>query len=434
MRKALAIFLLLVLCMGTVLLVAVGPAAGQATRPERPDVVTAATPNYYRVFQEGYLKSLPLTGGYYSCLKSKSPYTFFWQDWYGVKLAYLLDEEVGLREGTTGIRLYAKDKATVDLQMDSDVRPANSQGLYTILGWQKGVENAPSGGPLTVLDNTEGPLRLIIPQHPNVGPYPEGSFNWNLALKVVRAIEVQPLPAGVMPIDPATIPDNQIIVYGNIHPYSITNLSPSSGPASTEVTISGYGFGSIPGTSYVSFGNAQATDCIWGCQQIKCKVPAGLAPGEVQVSVTTSEGTSNSLPFTVTGSPALTVTSITPTQAVHLWPMNVTDLAGTGFQPGATARLEMSGAPTIDATDLVVVSDTKVTCTFNVLWAPLGQYDVVVKNPGPEGQEARLPSSVSVTNICGQGAGMMLGLGIALGIFSIAGMSVRGRRLRRKRK
>ena len=39
----------------------------------------------YRTFTEGYLKGLPLSGGYFSCLKSQPPYTFFWQDWYGVR-------------------------------------------------------------------------------------------------------------------------------------------------------------------------------------------------------------------------------------------------------------------------------------------------------------------------------------------------------------
>jgi IPT/TIG domain len=433
MRKVLVIFLLLAMCLGLMAFMAVGTAVGQ---PAEPDTVTAATPIYYRVFQESYLKSLPLSGGYFSCLKAQPPYTFFHQDWYGVKLADLLDQEVGLLDGTAGIKVIAKDGYSKTFNIDTDIRPANSQGLYTILAWQKGVQDAAHlEPPLTALDNIEGPFRLVPPQHPNVGTYDEGgSFNWNLSVQMVRAIEVQPLPAGVTPVDLTTIPDNEIVVYGNIHPYAIESISPTSGPSGTEVTISGYGFGSIKGTSYVAFGAVQATDYVsWGSKEIKCKVPAGIIPGTVDVSVTTSvEGATNGVPFTVTGvPPTLSLTSISPASGINWWPISVT-LTGTGFQAAATARLEKAGSPTIDATDLAVVSDTQITCNFNVAWVSLGKYDVVVKNP--DDQEAKLPAALSVTDLCGQGAGMVFGFGIALGIFSIAGISLRGRRRRRAKK
>jgi IPT/TIG domain len=441
MKKTAVVLVALLICLAmSSLVIVAAPSAGQKTAAVKVDAVASATPNYYRNFSQSYLESLPLTGGYYSCLKSKSPYAFTWQDWYGVKLADLLDQEVGLADGTTNVRLIASDGATVDLSL-SRVRDPNSQGLYSILAWQAGIGLWPpdlpaphQDPPLPVLPSTDGPFRLALGQSPNVGDYASGgSFNFNLFLKTVRAIEVQPLPAGVFPINPldptqTPIPADKIVVYGNIHPYGITSISPTAGPVGTEVTISGYGFYSTRGTSSVSFGAVPATDYTsWGCQQIKCKVPAGVT-GTVDVTVTDPEGTSNAMPFTVNEvAPAPTVTSISPNTGVAAWTVNVTNLAGTGFQAGASVRLE-SGSTVVNATNVNVVSDKQITCQLT-LPDPLGKYDVIVKNP--DAKEGKLTQGFSVTNICGGGASLAVGMfGLMMGLIAIAG----GGAVRRKRR
>ncbi|NPV58246.1 MAG: hypothetical protein HPY75_01120 [Actinobacteria bacterium] len=81
---------------------------------------------------------------------------------------------------------------------------------------------------------------------------------------------------------------------------AITSIAPDKGEAGTEVTIAGTDFGDTRGSSYVSFGSVQATQYLsWSDTQIKVKVPAGVF-GTVEVTVTTSAGTSNAVEFSNT--------------------------------------------------------------------------------------------------------------------------------------
>jgi hypothetical protein len=114
--------------------------------------------------------------------------------------------------------------------------------------------------------------------------------------------------------------------------------------------------------------------------------------------------------------------------------VNISNLAGTGFQTGATVRIEQaSSGKVVNATKVKVVSDTKITCTISLqgAGAPLGKYDVVVRKP--DGQEGRYANGFSVTNVCGQGAGaMMLVFGLMMGLLSLSGFDHLRRRLQEK--
>ena len=132
------------------------------------------------------------------------------------------------------------------------------------------------------------------------------------------------------------------------------------------------------------------------------------------------------------GAVAPSVTSITPTYGVENTIADISDLAGSGFQPGATVRIEREGT-TVNATDVNVVSSTQITCKLNLSGAPLGKYDVVVRNP--DAQEAKLTQGFSVTNICGGGAAVSLSIfGIMMGLMSLAGSAGLRRRFRRKKR
>ena len=56
-------------------------------------------------------------------------------------------------------------------------------------------------------------------------------------------------------------------------------------------------------------------------------------------------------------------------------------LPGTGFQPGAGVRLMRTGYPDIVATGVSVLSPTQITCTFNLLGAAPGTWNIQVINP-----------------------------------------------------
>jgi photosystem II stability/assembly factor-like uncharacterized protein len=114
------------------------------------------------------------------------------------------------------------------------------------------------------------------------------------------------------------------------------------------------------------------------------------------------------------------ISSITPSSGALGGVVNITNLAGSNFQSGATVWLERSGT-IINATD-VVVTPTKITCKFNLSGVPVGAYDVVVRNP--DGTDGRLSKgfNVNAPNPCGLGGGLSLLLfGAIMGLVSLAG-------------
>src|SRR5208283_2536855 len=112
-------------------------------------------------------------------------------------------------------------------------------------------------------------------------------------------------------------------------PPTVTAISPSSGPVSggTSVSITGTGFSVSPGGTTVDFGTnvAARVSC---ASTTSCSAASPYAsPGTVDVTVTSSNGTSTASPAEVfTYVPAPTITKITPTggassggTAVTIW-------------------------------------------------------------------------------------------------------------------
>jgi hypothetical protein len=115
--------------------------------------------------------------------------------------------------------------------------------------------------------------------------------------------------------------------------------------------------------------------------QITCKFDlAGATAAKRSVTVTNPYSDTGTLAngFTVTGAaPVLSVRA--PTSANRGWPVGLT-LTGTGFQPGATVKLTRSGYSDIIATGVTAVSPTQITCTFNLLGATSGTWNIMVTN------------------------------------------------------
>ena len=93
-----------------------------------------------------------------------------------------------------------------------------------------------------------------------------------------------------------------------------------------------------------------------------------LATGSWNVIVTNPDGKySNSYPFTVNPpAPAPTVTGITPNYGNSSTVVTITNLAGTGFRPGAAVKLTSGSHPDITATTVNYVSPTQLTCVFDL--------------------------------------------------------------------
>jgi hypothetical protein len=96
---------------------------------------------------------------------------------------------------------------------------------------------------------------------------------------------------------------------GGVAVPSITNSSPSSGPAGTSVTITGTNFGASQGTSTVAFNGTTGVATTWSSTSIVVPVPSSATSGNVVVSV--GGQASNGVAFTVILPPSLT--SLSPT-------------------------------------------------------------------------------------------------------------------------
>jgi hypothetical protein len=129
---------------------------------------------------------------------------------------------------------------------------------------------------------------------------------------------------------------------------AITSFTPSSGPAGTQVTVSGSGF---TGTSQVTLGGASATYTVHSDTQLSLTVPPGAVSGPVVV--TNSLGSAQSQPsFTVTVPPR--VSGFSPSSG----PVGTqVALTGSGFT-GAT-KVSVNGA----AASFTVSSDTQLSLT-----------------------------------------------------------------------
>lgn len=106
--------------------------------------------------------------------------------------------------------------------------------------------------------------------------------------------------------------------------------------------------------------------------------------------------------------PAPTITSVTPATGTTNSAVNITNLAGTGFQPdaqvyfigggngagGGSPSSDLGYATTLVATDVKVVSSNRISCTLDLANAPPGRYTARVDNP--DGQLGLLEDAFTV--------------------------------------
>jgi hypothetical protein len=110
---------------------------------------------------------------------------------------------------------------------------------------------------------------------------------------------------------------------------------------------------------------------------IPTAAPTLVVSTTVVTAVTTT--TAATATTTIAGKPLFK--DIVPSEGYAGTSVAITDLSGGNFQSGATVRLAHSGS-TINATSVVWVSATELTCTFVIpSTAATGSWDVVVTNP-----------------------------------------------------
>jgi RHS repeat-associated protein len=143
---------------------------------------------------------------------------------------------------------------------------------------------------------------------------------------------------------------------------TLTSLAPPESPAGGTITINGTGFGSNNPFAPVGFAylnGTQMTVTSWSNTAITARVPSNASSGNV--TVTKYDATSNALPLTIEGAPA--VTSVSP----GVGPVNGTiTITGTGFGPSQSSNTVHFFAGT-NATGpnaaVVSWSDTQIVAT-----------------------------------------------------------------------
>jgi len=134
-----------------------------------------------------------------------------------------------------------------------------------------------------------------------------------------------------------------------IPPPQVNSISPTSGPANTQVTVNGSGFQSVKGTSVIQFNGVAATTSSWSDTQIVASAPSGAGAGPVRVFVN-NVSSNQDVVFTP---PNPVVTSISPSSGPVGTQVNV---LGTGF--GATQGSSTLAFQGIQAS-IITWSDTQ---------------------------------------------------------------------------
>ncbi|MFZ2960830.1 MAG: IPT/TIG domain-containing protein [Candidatus Ozemobacteraceae bacterium] len=134
----------------------------------------------------------------------------------------------------------------------------------------------------------------------------------------------------------------------------ITAISPANGSVGTVVTIQGINFGSVQGTSILSYGGITVTPLSWNSSIITAAIPSNSVSGG-QFIVTVGGASSNqSTTFTVS---AATISSVSPSSGIAGTQVTI---IGSGF--GAS---QGSGYVTFNGQTAQIVSwsNTYVSCT-----------------------------------------------------------------------
>ncbi len=165
-----------------------------------------------------------------------------------------------------------------------------------------------------------------------------------------------------------------------------------------NVSTSSYGYKGFNGTSAATPHVAGAAAVAWSAypSYTPAQVRSFLESRAIDMGSTGKDtlygyGRLNlgSLPYPV-------INSITPSSAANTGTVNITNLAGSYFQSGATVKITKSGQADRAATNVVVISSSQITCQFNLSGATAGPWNLVVTNP--DGQNSILLRGFTVTD------------------------------------
>lgn len=173
-------------------------------------------------FTRGELQSMPSVTRKYTFLKSQPPYTYYEREYTGVPLTHILEQELELAAGAASVTVRATDGYYKTLSL-SQVRATYPGDLQVIVAY------ASEGSPLV---GDEGPFRLVVPQSVPGNKDEGGEPNTPLCVRMLYAIEVEPVPAGEHVPGADSVPSGSLAVYGSVNQRS--EPAPTPGPVQPE--------------------------------------------------------------------------------------------------------------------------------------------------------------------------------------------------------
>jgi RHS repeat-associated protein len=150
---------------------------------------------------------------------------------------------------------------------------------------------------------------------------------------------------------------SNISVYFTVPPPQVTSITPASGAAGMQVTISGSGFQATQGSSTIIVGTQQPAISSWSDTQIVAKIASGTGTGPVNVNVN-GVGSNQDVVFMA---PNPIVTSVSPSSGPGGSQVTIN---GTGF--GATqGSSSVSLLGSTAAASIVSWSNTQIVATVS---------------------------------------------------------------------
>ena len=250
------------------------------------------------------------------------------------------------------------------------------------------------------------------------------NVSWSSSSNAVAMISVIPgSPAIIIPasVGSATITasyggisgTSTVIVNAPVTPVppAIIAISPTTGAAGTQVTISGSGFGTSQGGGTVWLGTALGLVASWSDTQIVATVPTGSSSGVVQIQQ--SNGTSNAVAFTIN---TAAITGVSPSSGLAGTQVTIT---GSGFGANqGTGNVWLGTVPGIvsswsDSRIVATVASGAATGNVQVLQNGVMSNTIpfTINLPHIVGISPNSGSSGTVVTVTGSGFGATQGSG-----------------------
>jgi RHS repeat-associated protein len=317
-----------------------------------------------------------------------------------------------VRSGST-FNAYSSSNGSTWTQLGATQTLTMAQDVYVGLGV---TSNSTSELATATLDNvsvTSGLMPFVSILSPVAGPVGTSvtingtsfgstkgtstvTFNGTAALSVtswsntqIVAVVPTTITTGPVVVTVNSVASNSNVVFTAYNPV-INSVTPPAAPVAGQITLSGYGFGAIQGSSTVQINGLAAYAMTWSNTSVLVSVPQHATSGPVTLTV--NGVASNGVSFTVLETP--TITGVSPSSG----PLSSSvTISGTGFGPS-----QSNSTLTFNSTTATVTSwsDTSITTTVPT-GASTGPVTVEVANDTVFGPTFEVTGSLELTDSLG---------------------------------